>query len=130
MQEMVDVRREVAEVTRPELGSAYSGCVDQFERGMSRERLKDIFDELKAELVPLLRAIEKKVAEEESSGAAADRYPAALHPGAQWSQEEQAALCKDIAERLGFDMNRGRLDVSVHPFTGGPGPSDVRITTR
>lgn len=130
MQEMVDVRREVAKATRPELGNVYSGCVDQFERGMSRERLKEVFDELKTELVPLLRAIQKKVAEEESSGAAADRYPPALHPGDQWGQEEQSALCKDIAERLGFDMSRGRLDVSVHPFTGGPGPSDVRITTR
>jgi Carboxypeptidase Taq (M32) metallopeptidase len=26
--------------------------------------------------------------------------------------------------------NRGRLDVSTHPFTGGPHPTDVRITTR
>lgn len=42
----------------------------------------------------------------------------------------QAALCRDMAEKLGFDMSKGRLDVSVHPFTGGPGPSDVRITTR
>lgn len=25
---------------------------------------------------------------------------------------------------------RGRLDVSVHPFTGGSHPTDVRITTR
>lgn len=24
----------------------------------------------------------------------------------------------------------GRLDVSTHPFTGGAGPTDVRITTR
>lgn len=58
---MVDVRREVAKATRPELGNVYSGCVDQFERGMSRERLKEVFDELKTELVPLLRAIQKKV---------------------------------------------------------------------
>lgn len=58
---MFDVRREVAQVTRPELGSAYTGCVDQFERGMSRERLEEIFVELKTELVPLLRAIQKKV---------------------------------------------------------------------
>lgn len=58
---MVDVRREVAEATRPELGSAYSGCVDQFERGMSSERVKEVFDELKTELVPLLKAIQSKV---------------------------------------------------------------------
>lgn len=30
----------------------------------------------------------------------------------------------------GFDMENGRLDVSVHPFTGGAHPTDVRMTTR
>lgn len=39
-------------------------------------------------------------------------------------------MCKQIAIDLGFDMSHGRLDVSVHPFTGGPGPDDVRMTTR
>ena len=29
-----------------------------------------------------------------------------------------------------FDRAQGRLDVSVHPFTGGSHPTDVRITTR
>mmetsp|Transcript_29400 Transcript_29400/g.113834 ORF Transcript_29400/g.113834 Transcript_29400/m.113834 type:complete len:295 (+) Transcript_29400:1007-1891(+) len=29
-----------------------------------------------------------------------------------------------------FSLGRGRLDVSVHPFTGGSDPADVRITTR
>lgn len=52
-----------------------------------------------------------------------------LVPGPRCSGT-QAALCRDMAEKLGFDMSKGRLDVSVHPFTGGPGPSDVRITTR
>jgi hypothetical protein len=35
-----------------------------------------------------------------------------------------------VAQAMGFDFDRGRLDVSVHPFTGGPHPTDVRITTR
>ena len=30
---------------------------------------------------------------------------------------------------LGFDYERGRLDVSHHPFCGGI-PDDTRITTR
>ena len=55
--------------------------------------------------------------------------PTPTHP-LSFSPRPQAALCRDMAEKLGFDMNKGRLDVSVHPFTGGPGPSDVRITTR
>lgn len=58
---MVSVKRDVAEATRSELGGAYEGCLDQFERGMSTERLREVFGELKAGLVPLLRAIQDKV---------------------------------------------------------------------
>ena len=32
-------------------------------------------------------------------------------------------------QRLGFDFDHGRLDVSLHPFCSGV-PDDVRITTR
>lgn len=31
---------------------------------------------------------------------------------------------------IGFDYDKGRMDTSVHPFTGGSHPTDVRITTR
>ena len=31
----------------------------------------------------------------------------------------QAELCNRIAKELGFNLDNGRLDVSVHPFTGG-----------
>lgn len=34
--------------------------------------------------------------------------------------DKQAALCKEVALELGFNINNGRLDVSVHPFTGEP----------
>jgi carboxypeptidase Taq len=33
-------------------------------------------------------------------------------------------------ERMGFDFEAGRVDVSTHPFCEGMGPGDVRITTR
>ncbi len=59
--QIVSVKRDVAEATRPELGGAYEGCLDQFERGMSTTRLRQVFAELKSGLVPLLRAIENKV---------------------------------------------------------------------
>jgi hypothetical protein len=74
---------------------------------------------VQAGLVPLLNALRE------------DGTP----PDAAWLSgsfdvAQQAALCSSIAEQLGFDMQRGRLDVSVHPFTGGSHPSDVRMTTR
>jgi carboxypeptidase Taq len=35
-----------------------------------------------------------------------------------------------VAKALGYDLERGRQDKSVHPFTSGFGTGDVRITTR
>src|SRR3954453_21626211 len=31
---------------------------------------------------------------------------------------------------MGFDLEAGRQDKSIHPFTGGTHPRDVRLTTR
>ena len=44
--------------------------------------------------------------------------------------ETQKILAQQAAEAIGYDFERGRLDVSVHPFTVGLGPHDCRITTR
>jgi carboxypeptidase Taq len=41
----------------------------------------------------------------------------------------QRALCERVMTLLQFDFERGRLDVSTHPFSGGV-PEDVRLTTR
>ena len=35
-----------------------------------------------------------------------------------------------VAAAVGFDFDRGRLDVTAHPFCTGIGPGDTRITTR
>ncbi len=43
--------------------------------------------------------------------------------------EKQHQLAVTIATMMGFDFNRGRLDVSQHPFTGDM-HGDTRITTR
>ena len=44
--------------------------------------------------------------------------------------ETQKIFAQQAAESIGYDFDRGRLDVSVHPFTVGLGPHDCRITTR
>lgn len=93
---------------------------------MRAERLDVIFDELRTGLVPLLDAIKAKKAADPSIDAP---HPA-LAFGEQWGTEAQAELSKKIAARMGYSFEHGRLDVSTHPFTGGAGPQDVRMTTR
>jgi carboxypeptidase Taq len=59
-------------------------------------------------LVPLLRAVRER-----------GTPPDAGILAGTFDTSAQAALCNDIAQQLGFDLDKGRLDVSVHPFTGG-----------
>uniref|UniRef100_A0A7S1TXU1 Carboxypeptidase Taq n=2 Tax=Phaeomonas parva TaxID=124430 RepID=A0A7S1TXU1_9STRA len=126
LEEIIEVKNEIAAAQRPDLaaeGRLYDAHVDKFERGMSAERLDEVFSELKAGLVPLLRSVQAAAGD-------APATPACLEPGDAWDVEQQAALCREVAADLGFDFEKGRMDVSSHPFTGGPHPTDVRITTR
>ncbi|KAI0561864.1 Carboxypeptidase Taq (M32) metallopeptidase [Gracilaria domingensis] len=119
----LQLAREKAVAINPE-GKPYDTMIDVFERGMSSDRLAEIFaavaDPLKAMLEDVLEMkskCERKV------------HPALLG-GELWDVQQQAQLSRDISTMLGFDLERGRIDVSVHPFTGGAGQHDVRITTR
>ena len=42
---------------------------------------------------------------------------------------KQKSLGLKVMKSLGFNFSKGRLDTSIHPFSGGT-PDDVRITTR
>jgi carboxypeptidase Taq len=44
--------------------------------------------------------------------------------------EAQEKFVRDVASSIGFDFQRGRMDVSTHPFCTSFHPRDVRITTR
>ena len=47
----------------------------------------------------------------------------------EFPEDEQMELSRSIVDRMGYDWDRGRLDVSEHPFTLG-NQFDCRITTR
>ena len=89
---------------------AYDVLLDDYSAGLTKERVSEIFTAVKAELVPLLAELRA------ASGAAA---PDASWLSGTYDLDAQAALCRELAVALGFDLEKGRLDVSVHPFTGG-----------
>jgi len=93
--------------------------IDDYSAGLTAARIREIFDAVKIGIVGLLRDLREKGTPPDSSW---------LH--GEYDTEKQAALCKEVSVALGFDLDRGRLDVSVHPFTGGAHPTDVRMTTR
>jgi len=98
-------------------GREYDYMVDKHDPGMTAAVIGRLFGELKRELVPLVREI------------AASKVKPRDDALRGFSTEGQRQFLREVTERLGFDYNRGRIDVSLHPFCSGTG-SDVRMTTR
>jgi carboxypeptidase Taq len=117
---VLDLTREVAAVKAEAFGcSPYDALLDQYEPG---GRAADI-DVIFAELATFLPEFTEKVLSRQAA------RPAPLPLAGRFPVEAQRSLGQALMERLGFDFERGRLDVSHHPFCGGTA-DDVRITTR
>eukprot|EP00633_Aureoumbra_lagunensis_P000518 CAMPEP_0197294046 /NCGR_PEP_ID=MMETSP0890-20130614/30847_1 /TAXON_ID=44058 ORGANISM="Aureoumbra lagunensis, Strain CCMP1510" /NCGR_SAMPLE_ID=MMETSP0890 /ASSEMBLY_ACC=CAM_ASM_000533 /LENGTH=517 /DNA_ID=CAMNT_0042769181 /DNA_START=163 /DNA_END=1716 /DNA_ORIENTATION=+ len=128
LEEMFALKKELAHITRPEFSQAYDGALDVYERGTTSAQINEIFAKVDQELQPLLNA----VLEAKKMNPNIDAVHQALrldHPG--WKDlAAQKGLATKIAKSLGYDFFCGRLDEAAHPFTGGAGPTDTRITTR
>ena len=91
--------------------------LDDFEPGMKTAEVRAVFDELKAELVPLIAEIGLVEGDD------------AFMSG-PWPIDAQHAYSLEIIKRFGFDESFARLDLTVHPFAASSGTQDIRLTTR
>jgi len=116
---MLDLKRKEAACLGSASGHPYDALLEGYEPGETCESLTKLFDAMKPRLVALIErtADSGKVAPLEILER---RYPAAA----------QEKLAREAAAAIGFDVNAGRLDISVHPFCSGIAPGDTRITTR
>jgi carboxypeptidase Taq len=95
-------------------GDRYDVLVADHEPGLTTKDIEAVFDPLKAELVPLVAALEPL-------------EDAAFDLGFDRARRREAM--GGVLERLGFTREWGRIDHSVHPFAASFGHGDVRLTT-
>ncbi|HSE60066.1 MAG TPA: carboxypeptidase M32 [Nitrospiraceae bacterium] len=99
--------------------SPYDALLDHYEPGSTVGQLAPLFEKLKARLVPLLKAVlASPVAIDDS----------VLHDA--YDPGRQVEFGRLVLTAMGYDFERGRLDLSAHPFTTSFHPTDVRVTTR
>jgi carboxypeptidase Taq len=98
---------------------AYDALLDDYEPGMRTAQVAALFDELKAQLRPMIATL---------AGNAHRVDDSPLH--GSFPVDRQRRLAAAIVERMGFDRDSWRMDDAVHPFATGLGSHDVRITTR
>ncbi|TKX56331.1 carboxypeptidase M32 [Halorubrum sp. SS7] len=117
LEKHVELKREYAEHIDPDR-DPYEVLFEEFEPCLSMERAESILTELREALVPMIEDIRESDVE-----LAVDTFEGTF------SEDEQEALSRDALELVGYDFDRGRLDVSSHPFTSG-NQFDCRVTTR
>jgi carboxypeptidase Taq len=95
----------------------YDVLLDNFEPNMKTAEVREIFDQLKEDLVPLIREIGE-------TGEIDDSF---LH--GEFDEETQRDFSLDVLRRFGYTEDEWRLDQTPHPFMTTPGHRDIRLTT-
>jgi len=116
---MVELKREVAERVADRGTPPYDALLDEYEPGATQATIDPLLTALRDVTVPLVERVARSDVEIDLSPLVG-----------RFDVGAQAAFSRQIAEAMGIELDRGRMDLSTHPFCGGVGPDDVRMTTR
>lgn len=117
LQKIVDLEKEYCGFFQIP-GPRYNTLLDDYEEGMTVDKLRYEFKFLKEELVKILERIKSS-----------EVYQKQDEKIIELDEKVQKNLSKIILEKMQLPENRSRIDVSTHPFTTSMGYDDVRITT-
>jgi carboxypeptidase Taq len=119
LERIIKLKRKEAEYVGYD-GHPYNALLDDYEEGMTAEKLKRVFGSLKEDVVSLLRNIE----DSEVYRKKRRKMMKGIFP-----REKQMMFVHDVAGRMGMEKDKSRIDFSEHPFTIKIGVDDVRVTT-
>lgn len=118
LERLIGLKRQEAEYLGYS-GSPYDALLDTYEPGATVAQLRPLFTALRSSLIQLLKAIQESPV----------RPPTELMTQV-YDTDKQVEFGRLVLHHMGYDFQRGRMDLSAHPFTTSFHPTDVRITTR
>jgi carboxypeptidase Taq len=117
LQKIIDLEKEYCNyIDLP--GPKYNSLLDDYEEGMTVDKLEKEFSFLKSQLVEILEKIKST-----------EIYKKQKPINKKFKIEDQRKLCDIVFSKMHLTKDKVRLDVSAHPFTTALGYDDVRITT-
>ncbi|WP_081773007.1 carboxypeptidase M32 [Bacillus sp. EB01] len=118
LEQIVAFKRKFAEIYGYEK-HPYDALLDEYEPGFTVEKLDSLFSALRQSSVELLNRIKESPTQ----------TPAHIFDQ-RFDIEKQKEFNRYILPIIGYDLEAGRLDETVHPFALAINTGDVRITTR
>lgn len=119
LKEIVSLRREEATLLAQNRDCRYDGLLDQYEEEATTAEVDLLFIQLRDQLVNLVQTIGNS-----------EHGPTGRSLQGTFDIEKQKQLSRWVAEKIGYQFERGRLDETQHPFCTALGPNDHRILTR
>jgi carboxypeptidase Taq len=120
LERLVGLARRKAECYGwPDGGEPWDALAEDYEPGCTARDVETVFTPLRERLQALLHDL-----------MGSPTPPADEFNRAPLEVVAQERFVRFVAEAIGFDFERGRLDVSTHPFCSGSHCRDVRLTTR
>lgn len=115
--ELIELKKQEAQYLGYE-SHPYDALMNDYEKGATVSMTDELFEALKPRLRNLLSDIARKPQVDDS------------FLQQHFDKETQWKLGMEILNRMQFDFDRGRQDISEHPFTTSFSSNDVRVTTR
>ncbi len=117
LQKILEMSRQLASYY-PQQESIADPLIDMWDPGMTAAQIRTLFQQLRQELVPLVQNVVAQPLID-------DRCLKQDFPEA-----DQLSFALQVAQDYGYDLERGRQDLTHHPFMIKFSQGDVRITTR
>ena len=115
LEKIIDFTKKMTSYTDPDK-EAYDALLDTYEEGMTSEKIDVLFEEMKAELIPLVKKI--------LAAPQPDDTAFKVH----FDIEAQKKVQKILLEYIGFSFDAGAVGETEHPFTLNFNSKDVRVT--
>ena len=117
LKDLVDLKKSEARKLKAS-DHLYDALLDIYEPGLTVAQLDPIFEGIKVNLKKLIKKIGKR--SQVKSGFLRKKY--------NWDKQWEFGM--EVLRNMGYNFDRGRQDLSAHPFTTSFSPMDVRVTTR
>lgn len=115
LQKIIDLTRELTGYTDPGK-EVYDALLDQYEEEMDSATIDGLFEDLKKELIPLVKAI---LGKQKAENPAFSGY---FDPDGQKKVQDM------LLDYIGFRKDAGSVSETEHPFTLNFSSKDVRVT--